>query len=117
MSTEENLVRQVEQLEDRIQALEDMFSDRLLSKQQNHAESKRHDAREKLSIGSCYRVFIREVETETAHQSKQGVGQIEGIVTFVEEGKAEFSEGDTVRVKISDVKSSSAEAYAMENLG
>lgn len=113
----DNITQRVEELERRIKTIEGLLSDRVLDKEQSHIEARTRDARSKLTVGETRQVVVRDVEQQEAHLSKQGITKIEGIVTFIKRGQADFEVGDTLRVKISDVQSNAAEACAIENVG
>jgi predicted RNA-binding protein with TRAM domain len=114
--TTQDLSQQVEQLENRVKALEGLFSSRVIDKEQGHTHAKEKDARDKLQVGETYRIFLRDVEHGDGHYSKQGIGQVEGIVTFVKPGDADVEQGNTVIAKITDVKENAAEAYAIKKV-
>lgn len=114
MSTDK-LEQRVEQLETRVESLESLFSPHALDKEQAHVRAKKRDAREELQVGEVYRVFVRNLERDG--DGRQGIGRISGIVTFVDRDRVDFGEGDTVKVRLTDVKENAAIGRAIERVG
>lgn len=107
----------IEELEERVEVLESLFSDRALGKERSHKERKSNDARDIVDVGDVYTKVIQSVEPQSHGNPDQGVTRIEtGIVTFVEPGEYDVGYGDTVKLKITDVKESAAEAIAVDKI-
>lgn len=113
MSTDE-LERRVDQLETKLETIQCLFSPWVLDKAQAHNRAKERDAREQLQVGEVYRVFVRDVERDGSN--RQGIGRINGIVTFIKQRKVDFDKEDTVRVQLTDVKDNAAIGHAIERI-
>ena len=113
----ENVQDRIDELEERVEVLESLFSDRALGKERSHKQRKANDARDIVNVGDVYTKVIQNVEPQSHGKPDQGVTRIEtGIVTFVEPGEFDVGYGDTVKLKITDVKESAAEAIAIEKI-
>lgn len=113
----QNVQDRIDELEERVEVLESLFSDGALGKERSHRERKASDARDIVDVGDVYTKVIQNMEPQTHGRPDQGVTRIEtGIVTFVEPGEYDIGYGDTVEIKITDVKESAAEAIVVDKI-
>jgi predicted RNA-binding protein with TRAM domain len=104
------LEQTVEELQDRLNAVEGVFSDRLINREQAHARAKQRDVQDELSVGDTRTVVIEQTAEET---DGDPLARISGIVVFVKQA-AYLPRGKTVEVMITEIKSSCAIAILTE---
>lgn len=108
---------QIDELEQRIATLERIVDDQILEwatrKQNGHAKAKQRDARETLEVGDTRRVVIQESPGDSGPDA---FTKIEGVATFVQPNNIPLPEGATVRVKLTDINESAAQAVPLECL-
>ncbi len=107
---------EVARLEDRIEAIEDIFSPSIVDRQTSHVNAKRSDARDKLSKGDERTVSIFDPPGHGTDPDS-GVGKIEGIVTFVNCDGLDVEKNDVVECRITNVLPNAAHAVAIEKVG
>lgn len=103
----------IEDLERRINALERLFADKVVSHVQDaqraHEETKeKNDAREVLEEGSTHEVVVKETPEE--RDRMDALGYIDGIVTFIDPNGFQIRKYDKVEVMVHHVKKNCAEA-------
>jgi len=105
----EDLRQQVESLEERLDALEGIFSERVIDKEQSHVQAQKKDAREKLQVGESMTVVVEEPADKN---SGSAVTHIDGVVTFIQQAP-DAESGDTLEVKLTDVQPNYVHAIAV----
>lgn len=100
----------LDELEERLAAIEGIFSQRVVDKERAHTKAVERDAREQLSVGEERTVVLQEAPSPATED--MAVTRIEGIVTFVKCSE-EVGEGDTLTVRIADVQENHAHAVAI----
>lgn len=107
----------IDDLENRVEAIESLLSDQALGKERHHHERKKDDAREVVSVGDTYTKVVDEIETQSHGKQEQAVFHVEtGVVTFVKPGGLDLDYGDMIEFKITDVGESWAEGVAIEKV-
>lgn len=100
----------IEELEQRVEALESIFSDRILDKETAHVRAQERDAREKMAVGETTTVVVEEPPQPN---DKQAVTHVDGVVTFIEHARGADT-GDTLDIKFTDVQPNYAHAIPVE---
>jgi hypothetical protein len=77
----------------------------------SHSDAIKEDARDKLSRGQVITAVITEIDVDDRGTA---MSKYENIRTFVKTKDQELEWADTVRVKIADIRPSSAEALVLE---
>jgi len=77
----------------------------------SHSDAINKDARDKLSRGQVITAVITEVDID---ESGTAMSKYENIRTFIKTKDQELEWADTVRVKIADIRTNSAEALVLE---
>jgi predicted RNA-binding protein with TRAM domain len=108
-----DLEEKVEKLEDRIQAIEDIFAPAVIDRQTSHVEATKYDARETLSEGDVKTVKIFDPPGQGSDLDS-GVGKINGIVTFVNCDGLNVEQDDVVHCRITDVLPNAAHGVATQ---
>lgn len=114
MSNEEALRERVDELEQRLKRIEEIFAPNLLDRQTKHVAARERDAREVLSPGD---EKVMRVISPLGHgqEPQKCVGKIHGVVTFVDCDEDDgFEEGEYITVRLVDVAHSSAEGVALQ---
>lgn len=106
---EQALVR-IKELERRLEALEGVFSDRVVEKQNSHVRAQEQDAGEKLAAGDITTVVVE--EPPEANDGKAAT-HVDSIVTFVKDADG-AEKGDVLEVRFTDVQPNYAHALAVE---
>lgn len=107
------LEEQVEELSDRVNAIEDIFSPSIIDRQTAHINAKQRDAREHLSEGDVETLEIFDPPGQGSDPDS-GVGKIDGIVTFVNCDGLDVEANDIVRCRITNVLPNAAHGVAVE---
>jgi len=110
----ERLEERVIQLEHKLEALEQGLPEDIVRKMDSHASAKEDDAREQYSIGERQHVVIEEVTDDAS--GRQAVSHLQGIAVFVDPHELSMAVGDTVEIKITDVKSSVIHGLALDQI-
>lgn len=105
----EELANRVKQLERRLEAVECIFSDRVIDKEQAHVEAQQKDAREQLATGETRQVVVEE---PPAPNDDQAVTHVNGIVVFINNAP-DLEQGETLKVRFTDVDSNYAHAVPL----
>ena len=100
------LEQTVEELQGRLDAIEGVFSDRLVNREQAHTRAKQRNVQDELNIGDTRTVVIEQTAEET---DGDPLARINGIVVFITQA-VYLSTGETVEVTITEVKSNCATA-------
>jgi len=100
------LEQTVEELQGRLDAIEGVFSDRLVNREQAHTRAKQRGVQDELNVGDTRTVVIEQTAEET---DGDPLARINGIVVFVKQA-AYLSKGETVEVTITEAKSNCATA-------
>lgn len=106
------LASRVAQQDARLQQLEALLQSELSDATRGHLGARHLDARVKLSPGDVRTTVIMTSPAE--NDGRTGVCKLEKIYTFVHPNGHSIEPGTTVRVKVSDVGESHAEAIALE---
>lgn len=105
-----------EDLEARLEAIEGLFSDRVLDKEHAHVRAQKDSARDVVSLGDVREMYIQDIDN--AGHASEAIGRIEGLVVFVDhDGTGVVEEGDVVTVEIVDIRDSCAHAVLAEVSG
>ena len=104
------LEQTVEELQGRLDAIEGVFSDRLVNREQAHTRAKQRDVQDELSVGDKRTVVIEQTAEET---DGDPLARINEIVVFIKQA-VYLSTGETVEVTITEVKSTCATAIVAE---
>lgn len=99
---DDQLKERITQLEYKLEALEKTLPAAIVEKMDGHASAKQADARGQYSIGECQQVVIEEVTDDAG--GSQGVSHLQGIAVFVDPRDLSVAVGDTVEIKLTDVK-------------
>lgn len=110
---DDEIKERFQELEDRIQSIEDLFASSIIDRQQSHVEATKQDARDTLDVGDVKKIRIFDPPGE-GDAPDYGVGKIDGIVTFVDCSGLEVEQGDVLHCRIIDVNDNSAEALATQ---
>lgn len=105
------LEERVEELEEQVSALEDIFAPAIIDRQTAHIEAKKGDARETLTEGDVKTVKIFDPPGQGSDPDN-GVGKIDGIVTFINCDGLDVEQDDVVDCRITDVLPNAAHAVA-----
>ena len=108
-----NVEERIDDLEKRIKAIEDMFAPRIIDRQSSHVDAAGKDAREKLDLGDVKTIKIFDPPGQGSDPDN-GVGKIDGIVTFVDCSGLDVEQDDVVHCRITDVTENAAEAIATQ---
>ena len=103
----------VQELEDRIKSIEDLFDSSIIDRQQSNVESTKGDARDTLDVGDVKTIKIFDPPGQGSDPDN-GVGKIDGIVTFVDCSGLDVEQDDVVHCRITDVTENAAEAIATQ---
>ncbi len=108
-ASSENVIHRIADLERRIEAIESVFSERVVNKENSHVRAQEQDAREKLGVGETATVVVEEPPEDNGGKAAT---HVDGIVTFIQNaGSAE--KGDVLEVKFTDVQSNYAHCIAL----
>lgn len=102
------------EIEGRIEALESLFAPRALGKERAHKEAQKRDVEDVLDIGETRTVVVE--DTLYDRHDPQLKTTIEGVVTFVDVEDRDTEEGDTIDVKVYDLRDTTAHAKRVEDL-
>lgn len=108
-----SIEERVEELEDRMSAIEDIFAPAILDRQTAHIEAKEGDARDTLSEGDVKTIKIFDPPGQGSDPDS-GVGKIDGIVTFVNCDGLNVEQDDVVHCRITNVLPNAAHAVATQ---
>lgn len=111
--TVEELEAHVEELQQRVEALEGIFSERLLDREGAHIQATQQDAREQLEVGETHRVVV-DSPPGTGRDPSKAVGRIEGIVTFIEPKGLDIEENDVLKVRLKQIQRNCVKANTLE---
>ena len=100
-SQPQSLDKRIEQLEDRVAALE----------RTNESSSDTRDARTLFDVGDTYELVI-----ESLTEDGKGFGWIDGVATFVTHGQCNLVPSDHVMVRVTNPKERAVDAIAVEQL-
>ena len=106
----------LDELEDRVQALEDLFSPSIISRQTKHVDATKRDARKTLKEGQVAKMKVSD-PPGNGDAPESAVGKVKGIVTFANCDGLEVEENDTIECRITDVGSNAANAIATQVVG
>ena len=106
-----SLRSRLDRLEHELEMLKEYLPDDVVSAMDGHATAKDRDARTQLDIGEEYQVVIEEIESD--HHGRQAVTHIDGIVVFINPADTDIAVGDTVLIKLTDVKASVAHGLVL----
>jgi len=109
----ESLHEEVDGLRDDLDALRGLFSGRVLDKEDAHVKAQNKEASEIVEVGDTRTVVVNDTSYDDP-RDPQAVAHIEGLVTFVPAPDKELTEGDTVKVRISDIGDSHARAVQIQ---
>lgn len=117
-SVSEDRIQSVEEREDdleaRLEALESLFAPRALGKERAHNKAQKRDIQEVLDIGETRTVVVE--DTLYDRHDPQFKTTIEGVVTFVDVEDRDTERGDTIDIKIYDLRDTTAHAKRVEDL-
>lgn len=105
------LEKRVGELEDQMSAIEDIFAPAIIDRQTAHIEAKEEDARDSLSEGDVKTVKIFDPPGQGSDPDN-GVGKINGIVTFVNCDGLDVERDDVVHCRITNVLPNAAHGVA-----
>lgn len=111
----EELEQRLEDLQNRMDAIESIFSERTLDREQAHTKAKQQDARKHLQPGDTHRVVIDSPPGE-GRDPNSAVGRIDGIVVFIDPKRLQIQENDVLNIVIKDVKNNCANANAVSKI-
>lgn len=109
-SGEHEILSRIAELENRLDALEGIFSDRVIDKETAHTRAIQADAREQLTVGEERTIVVQEAPSPST--DGKAVTRIGGVVTFVK-CRDEVSGGDTLAIRIADIQQNYAHAVAI----
>jgi len=109
----ESLHEEVDGLRNDLDALRGLFSGRVLDKEDAHIEAQKRQASDIVEVGDTRTVVVSDTCYDDP-RDPQAVTHIEGLVTFVPAPDKELTEGDTVKVRISDIGDSHARAVQIQ---
>lgn len=99
----------MKELERRLEAVESVFSDRVIDKEQAHVEAQQKDTREQLATGNTRLVVIEE---PPAPNDDQAVTHVNGVVVFINNAP-DVEQGEALDVRFTDVDSNYAHAVPL----
>jgi|APHM01.1.fsa_nt_gi hypothetical protein len=96
----------IETLEGRVETLESLFTPDVLGKQQAHNEAQRGSVDQVLTVGETRKVIVE--ETLLDQPEPQFKTTIRGVVTFVDVENRDLEKGDTIEIRICDLRDTAA---------
>lgn len=112
--TDDHLEERITQLEHQLEGLQKALPKTIVEKMDGHVSAKQADARAQYSIGERHQVVIEEVTDDAG--GRQGVSHLQGIAVFVDPRDLSVAVGDTVEIKLTDVKSSVLHGLALNRV-
>lgn len=104
--------RITDELTNRVEALEGIFSSRVVEKERAHNTAIKRDPRDIVQPGETRTLYIEEI----LNDNRTALGHIEGLVTFVKltDSDSIVSSGEAIEVVITDTQDTCAHARAVE---
>lgn len=109
----ETLRSEVDDLRDDMEAVRGLFSGRVLDKEDAHVEATHRDATQIVEVGDTQTVVIDDTDYADPRDTK-AIAHIEGLVIFVPAPNKALSEGDKVKIRISDVADNHAHSVRVD---
>jgi predicted RNA-binding protein with TRAM domain len=109
-SGSENALNRIADLERRLEAIEGIFSGRVVDKENSHIRAQVQDARGKLEVGETTTVVVEEPPEDN---DGKGATHVDGVVTFIQNAEG-AEKGDLLEVRFTDVQSNYAHCIALD---
>jgi len=108
-ASSENALNRIADLERRVEAIEGIFSGRVVDKENSHVRAQEQDARKKLEVGETTAVVVEEPPEDNGGKAAT---HVDGVVTFIQNAEG-AEKGDLLEVRFTDVHSNYAHCIAL----
>lgn len=105
-----------DELVSRLEAIEGVFSARVMSKEEAHTQATKRDPSQVVQIGDVRTLYVEEVLADGPEVT--AMGRLERLVVFVhfEDRDISITEGDTIEVRVTDLQDTCAHAVHLREV-